>query len=108
MLQKRKASNFFPRCICSTSYSSNLTVRTLTCNKLSHCLFDFDCPDLSCYEHEKYQFVEFKYDKLTSNMQTGVSETICDRVMLRDRNGINVQCLEADKINPKTEYQFSD
>jgi len=34
--------------------------------------------------------------------------TLCDRVILRDRSGVNVQCIESEKINPKTEYQYSD
>ena len=30
----------------------SLIVRTLTCSKLTHCLFDFDCKDLNVYEDE--------------------------------------------------------
>lgn len=33
----------------------SLRIETLTCNKLSHCLFDFECPDFDeQYENEKY------------------------------------------------------
>jgi hypothetical protein len=34
------------------NYSSHLIVRALTCNKLSHCLFDFDCVDFNAYQDE--------------------------------------------------------
>jgi len=81
----------------------SLTIRTLTCNKLSHCLFDFDCPDFSMYEHEKYQFVEFKYHDLVSSKRHSPSQTDCDRILLRDRTGINVQCVESARINQQTE-----
>ena len=37
-----------------TVYSVN--VQVLTCDKLSHCLFDFDCVDLNIYERESYNY----------------------------------------------------
>lgn len=79
-----------PKCKCYTQTSSALTIRTLTCNKLSHCLFDFDCPDFSMYEQEKYMPVEFKYEDLVSSEFFKNTETVCDRIILRDRTGINV------------------
>ena len=36
-----------------------MSVKSLTCDKLSHCLFDFDCADLSSYDQELYNFQEF-------------------------------------------------
>jgi len=48
-----KTQSFFcccvPECSFYPEYNSSLTVRTLTCNRLSHCLFDFDCPDFKIY-----------------------------------------------------------
>jgi len=41
----------FSKCFSSLKYvehsTVNLRVETITCNKLSHCLFDFDCPDFN-------------------------------------------------------------
>ena len=45
-----------PRCRMFNRYESQLVVRTLTCNKLSHCLFDFDCADFNVYEQESYNY----------------------------------------------------
>ena len=45
-------------------YESQLVVRTLTCNKLSHCLFDFDCADFNVYEQESYNYQEFLFRNL--------------------------------------------
>lgn len=42
-------------------------MRTLTCDKLSHCLFDFDCLDLNIYEKEQYNFQEYSSDHLKLN-----------------------------------------
>lgn len=41
-----------------------LEIKTLTCDKLSHCLFDFDCVDLNVYERETYNYQEFSLDSL--------------------------------------------
>lgn len=71
-------------------------------------MFDFDCPDFSLYEHEKYQFVEFKYPELFSSNIEPTSATVCDRVILRDRTNINVQCIESSSLNPSTEFKYSD
>ena len=37
----------------------NLRIETLTCNKLSHCLFDFDCHDFGEYDKETYEHQMF-------------------------------------------------
>ena len=42
-------------------------METITCNKLSHCLFDFDCPDFEQYENEKYEHQTFTYHNLYAN-----------------------------------------
>ncbi len=44
-----------------------LELKTLTCDKLSHCLFDFDCVDLNVYERETYNYQEFSIDKVGSD-----------------------------------------
>lgn len=33
-----------------------MNIQVLTCDKLSHCLFDFDCIDLNIYERESYNY----------------------------------------------------
>ena len=38
----------------STFSFYSLKIETITCNKLSHCLFDFDCPNFDQYQNEKY------------------------------------------------------
>ena len=53
-----------PRCRMFNRYESQLVVRTLTCNKLSHCLFDFDCADFNVYEQESYNYQEFLFRNL--------------------------------------------
>ena len=45
-----------------TIYLNSLRVETVTCNKLSHCLFDFDCEDFaSAYENEQYEHDQFLF-----------------------------------------------
>ena len=48
------------------NYSSNLVVRALTCNKLSHCLFDFDCVDFNAYQDEQYNYQDFMFKSYPS------------------------------------------
>lgn len=62
----------FSKCFSSLKYEEhmtvNLRVETITCNKLSHCLFDFDCPDFNAqYENEKYEHHVFKQKNLVAN-----------------------------------------
>jgi hypothetical protein len=47
-----------------------MNIKTLTCNKLSHCLFDFDCVDLNVYEKETYNFLEFTIDNIGTESNT--------------------------------------
>ena len=44
-------------------------MQVLTCDKLSHCLFDFDCADLNVYEKEQYNYdyFEIKHLKTTAD-----------------------------------------
>ena len=42
-------------------------MKTLTCDKLSHCLFDFDCADLNVYERETYNYQEFTIDDIKTS-----------------------------------------
>jgi hypothetical protein len=40
---------------------------SLTCNKLSHCLYDFDCPSFDkVYKNEKYSFKKYVVKELKS------------------------------------------
>ena len=57
----------------------SLIVRTLTCSKLTHCLFDFDCKDLNVYEDEQYNFQEFNYRDCVHNKFQATSTTTNDR-----------------------------
>lgn len=58
--------------------TSKLEIRTLTCDKLSHCLFDFDCLDLNIYEKELYNYQEFQLDGFTSCSTSNPDETTND------------------------------
>ena len=48
-----------PLCIVESTFYSDFQLKTLTCNQLSHCLFDFDCTDLNVYQNEVYNYQEF-------------------------------------------------
>lgn len=41
-------------------------MQVLTCDKLSHCLFDFDAADLNIYEKETYNYDYFEIKELRS------------------------------------------
>ena len=71
-------------------YESQLVVRTLTCNKLSHCLFDFDCADFNVYEQEQYNYQEFLFTKLRHHQYMDREVLPSDFLMTRD--GIKVSC----------------
>jgi len=60
-----------------------LIVRTLTCSKLTHCLFDFDCKDLNVYEDEQYNFQEFAYRNLIHSKYQPTNVTTNDNTMFR-------------------------
>ena len=51
-----------------------MQVQALTCDKLSHCLFDFDCVDLNVYEKEQYNYDYFEIKDLRSGPED-TSET---------------------------------
>lgn len=51
-----------------------MQVQALTCDKLSHCLFDFDCVDLNVYEKEQYSCDSFEIKDLRSGPED-TSET---------------------------------
>lgn len=40
-------SKCFSSFVYQEHHTVNLKIETITCNKLSHCLFDFDCPDFN-------------------------------------------------------------
>ena len=58
----------FPMCFKDSQgseYTADLSIFALTCNKLSHCLFDFDCPDYDkVYKKEIYKFDQFSLGKV--------------------------------------------
>jgi len=47
-------TKFMPTLKYVKQYKTSLKIEAITCNKLSHCLFDFDCPNFNQYQHEKY------------------------------------------------------
>ena len=71
-------------------YESRLVVRTLTCNKLSHCLFDFDCADFNIYEQESYNYQEFLFKNLRHHQYIPPRQEPSDWLMTRE--GIKVTC----------------
>jgi len=71
-------------------HTSTLIVRTLTCNKLSHCLFDFDCADFNVYEAESYNYQDFFFKNLNHHQFIPLNTPPSDFLMSRD--GIKVTC----------------
>lgn len=54
----------------------SVQVKVLTCDKLSHCLFDFDCVDLNIYERETYNYDQFEISDLYfSNIDSSEKST---------------------------------
>jgi hypothetical protein len=74
-----------------TSNFYSLRVETITCNKLSHCLFDFDCPDFEQYENEKYEHQSFKFYNLYSNKNESKLLSLLDLSFLRDQMNISTE-----------------
>ena len=77
----------YPKCY--SQHVSTLTVRTLTCNKLSHCLFDFDCADFSEYKEEHYNYQEFVYKSskqrsMLHDQRQPEHLTTMDTILVRD------------------------
>ena len=91
-MSKKPRCCLFPYPVCHTQHVSTLTLRTLTCNKLSHCLFDFDCVDFSEYKEEQYNYQEFVYKSSARSKPRGMlhdqrqSEhlTSMDTILVRD------------------------
>lgn len=75
-------------------WSGALTVRTLTCNKLSHCLFDFDCPDFNVYEQEQYQAQEFSFKDFVHHQHLPRTAPMKDYLMTRDGIMIHITSFE--------------
>ena len=61
-----------------------LRVEAVTCNKLSHCLFDFDCKDFEQYENEKYEYQQFKFQNLYSCEDESKLLSLMDVSLYRD------------------------
>ncbi len=66
----------------------------LSCDKLSHCIFDFDCPDYEqVYQNEKFEMAKFRIRGIRCDSQKqrtektffstetfhAPGETLCDR-----------------------------
>jgi len=79
-------------------FLSSLKIETITCNKLSHCLFDFDCPDFSQYENEKYDHQVFKFHSLFSNQNEPKMLSLLDLSFFRDQMKISYDANKLDKI----------
>lgn len=77
----------------------SLKIETITCNKLSHCLFDFDCPDFSQYENEKYDHQVFKFHSLFSNQNEHKMLSMHNLSFYRDQMKINYDENSLDKTN---------
>ena len=56
----------------------SVQVQVLTCDKLSHCLFDFDCVDLNVYEKEQYNYDYFEIKDLISTGELSSETTTHD------------------------------
>ena len=97
--------NLFPTCRVFKKFDSNLIVRTLTCNKLSHCLFDFDCADFNIYEQESYNYQEFLFKNLRHHQYIEQNKPPSDFLMTRD--GIKITCtpILAGQFKIKTKNQ---
>jgi len=57
-------------------------VQVLTCDKLSHCLFDFDCVDLNVYEKESYNYDYFEIKDLRSSQEDNSESTTHDSKLM--------------------------
>lgn len=78
----------------------NLRVETITCNKLSHCLFDFDCPDFNAqYENEKYEHHIFKQKNLVANPRDPKMMSLLDQQFERDDMIVSVRDVHFNKTN---------
>jgi len=78
----------------------------LTCNKLSHCLFDFDCTDFEIYEKEQYNYQEFTFKPNTARHIGMVHDShqpryrsSLDTYVLRDAVKITTRAADAVNLN---------
>lgn len=93
-------SKCFPSFNYQQHYTVNLRVETITCNKLSHCLFDFDCPDFNAqYENEKYEHHVFKTKNLISNANEPKILSLLDQQFQRDDMMVTVRDVNFNKTN---------
>ena len=96
----------FPVCRMYYRYDSNLTVRTLTCNKLSHCLFDFDCADFNIYEQESYNYQEFVFRNMRHHQHFPLELPPSDFLMTRDGNKICCEPVVKNQMKLKWRNQI--
>ena len=73
------------------STALGLKIETITCNKLSHCLFDFDCPDFnSQYENEKYKHEEFELKNVVLPGKESELLSLLDIALIRNEMEIKI------------------
>jgi hypothetical protein len=60
------------------TFNYSVQVQVLTCDKLSHCLFDFDCVDLNVYEKEQYNYDYFEIKDMRSTGEEDSENTTHD------------------------------
>ena len=78
----------------------SLRIEAITCNKLSHCLFDFDCPDFGQYENEKYEHFSSKFTNLYASEDEPKILSLIDKSYYRDYMQLSYQSNKIDQ----TEY----
>ena len=89
-----KRANKFLQCLCcickrtpaqptTLAQNSWLFFKALTCDKLSHCLFDFDCENLDIYDKEVYNYQEIIIGSLEGNSEADSQETLEDSTLFR-------------------------
>lgn len=84
----------------------SVRVETLTCNKLSHCLFDFDCPDFNTqYENEIYKHHTFKFKHLVDFGREPDLLTLLDLSLVRDQMDVSVS---ANTLSKQVYLEKSD
>lgn len=68
-------------------------IKSLTCDKLSHCLFDFDNQDLLAGEDEEYHYQETLFGSEELNKQFSFNEVLDRALVLRNDNQLDlVEC----------------
>ncbi len=86
-------------------------MKSLTCNKLSHCLFDFDCEDLKVYESETYNLDVFELKDMLFASEDESEATSHDSKDFRlkslvslQRHEMNVSWKPFDNLNRGSEF----